>query len=198
MIKKMTLSILIFFSVVYAKTFNYINFLQDDIFNFDFLSLIFGDIHINGQFSLKGLIDNGAIDIDFLYHPKSSYSSYFNGIKHNWDKKYAQFSFGFNYFFGVAPYGIYIGPYISYFSESFTGPTTPPGTNSTIPYGTYERKNTILGFQSGFNYIFKNNFVLSIKATYPLLTFGSGEPIAQPPEEYVKSPKGYIYIGYKF
>ncbi|HIC87633.1 MAG TPA: hypothetical protein EYP03_05470, partial [Aquificae bacterium] len=58
--------------------------------------------------------------------------------------------------------------------------------------------DTILGLQSGFNYIFKNNFVLSIKATYPLLTFGSGEPIAQPPEEYVKSPKGYIYIGYKF
>jgi len=198
MIKVIIIFLFIFLNITLAKGFSYKDIIQDDILSFDFLSLIFGDFHINGQFSLKGLLNQGAIDIDFLYHPKSSFSSYLNGLKHNWDKKYGHLSFGFNYFFGTAPYGMYIGPYISYFSESFTGPTTPPGTNSTIPYGTYERKNTILGFQSGFNYIFKNNLVLSIKATYPLFTFGSGKSIAQPPEEYVKSPKGYIYIGYKF
>ncbi len=195
MIRNIALSILIFLTCAYAQ--RYKDIIQDDIFNFDFLSLIFGDFHINGQFSLKGAIDKGAIDIDFLYHPKASYSSYLNGIKYDWEKKYIKFNFGFNYFFGTAPYGIYIGPYIGYFSESFTGPTTPPSTNATLSYGTYERKNTILGLQAGFNYIFENNIVFSIKATYPLLVFGD-DPIAQPPEEYVKSPKGYIYLGYKF
>jgi len=197
MIRNLVLFMLIF-SMVWARGFNYKDIILDDIFNFDFLSLIFGDIHINGQFSLKGLINEGAIDIDILYHPKAAYSSYFNGTKHTWDKKYFQLNLGFNYFFTTAPYGMYIGSYVGYFSESFMGPNVPPNSNSYLPYRSYIRENTILGFHAGFNYIFKNNVVLSIKVTYPLLTLGKGEPIAQPPEEYVKSPKGYIYVGYKF
>ena len=67
--KNIALLALIFLNLAWAEGFVSINMVQDDIFNFDFLSLVFGDFHINGQFPLKGVIDKGAIDVDFLYHP---------------------------------------------------------------------------------------------------------------------------------
>ncbi len=174
--------------------------LEDDIISFDPLSMFFGDFHINGNFALKGVSDNLAIETDFLYHIKSdqtSKSPLYNNTSITWTTKGGFISFAINFYPNTAPFKEFFGIFAGYFVEKYSDPKVAPGSNITLKTTDVKRKNTAFGIQAGYNYIFSNNMVISLKVMYPILVFGD-DPVSVPPVDNLNHPRGYIYIGYKF